>query len=542
MNVQIEKADHVPAELWRSLNYFNFYRLTLAGFIVGIAWIVGVSSLFGAVKGQLFLMTGWAYVLIVLLSFIPLRLRWMRFDWQLALQVCSDIAVLTVLDYASGDVQSSVGLLLMVSMAVAGIISRGRATLFFAALASIAALLEHGYAVLHDGASAMQFIQVGLLCMAYFAVAGLAHKLARYALENLNLAQRRGRDLIGMAEANRLVMRDMQDGVLVVDEHDRVVQMNPSAAQMLHNAEVSGHLLAENFPLLHEQYEQWKSSALNARETLQLDGGLQARLRFVGVERHAAQGAVIFLEDMQHVQAEAQQIKLAALGRLTANLAHEVRNPLSAISYATELLQEEAIDAKQERLLHLIRENTQRINRIVEDVMQLNRRDRARPESFDLAALLPAFVDEFNQAERVASGVLVLKAEQVGMISFDRGHFRQVLWNLCRNGLYYGRHLPGSLMLATGMERGRVTLEVQDDGPGVLLEHRSRLFEPFFTTAEQGTGLGLYIAKELCEANGAQLEYHDVESRQGERESGACFRMTFGERRFVKRPVREHGR
>lgn len=542
MNVQIEKADHVPAELWRSLNYFNFYRLTLAGFIVGIAWIVGVSSLFGAAKGQLFLMTGWAYVLIVLLSFIPLRLRWMRFDWQLALQVCSDIAVLTVLDYASGDVQSSVGLLLMVSMAVAGIISRGRATLFFAALASIAALLEHGYAVLHDGASAMQFIQVGLLCMAYFAVAGLAHKLARYALENLNLAQRRGRDLIGMAEANRLVMRDMQDGVLVVDEHDRVVQMNPSAAQMLHNAEVSGHLLAENFPLLHEQYEQWKSSALNARETLQLDGGLQARLRFVGVERHAAQGAVIFLEDMQHVQAEAQQIKLAALGRLTANLAHEVRNPLSAISYATELLQEEAIDAKQERLLHLIRENTQRINRIVEDVMQLNRRDRARPESFDLALLLPAFVDEFNQAERVAPGVLVLKAEQVGMISFDRGHFRQVLWNLCRNGLYYGRHLPGSLMLVTSMERGRVTLEVQDDGLGVLPEHRSRLFEPFFTTAEQGTGLGLYIAKELCEANGAQLEYRDVESRQGERESGACFRMTFGERRFVKRPVREHGR
>lgn len=542
MNVQIEKADHVPAELWRSLNYFNFYRLTLAGFIVGIAWMVGVSSLFGAVKGQLFLMAGWAYVLIVLLSFIPLRLRWMRFDWQLALQVCSDIAVLTMLDYASGDVQSSVGLLLMVSMAVAGIISRGRATLFFAALASIAALLEHGYAVLHDGASAMQFIQVGLLCMAYFAVAGLAHKLARYALENLNLAQRRGRDLIGMAEANRLVMRDMQDGVLVVDEHDRVVQMNPSAAQMLHNTEVSGHLLAENFPLLHEQYEQWKSSALNVRETLQLDGGLQAKLRFVGVERHAAQGAVIFLEDMQHVQAEAQQIKLAALGRLTANLAHEVRNPLSAISYATELLQEEAIDAKQERLLHLIRENTQRINRIVEDVMQLNRRDRARPESFDLALLLPTFVDEFNQAERIAPGVLVLKAEQVGMISFDRGHFRQVLWNLCRNGLYYGRHLPGSLMLVTGMERGRVTLEVQDDGPGVLLEHRSRLFEPFFTTAEQGTGLGLYIAKELCEANGAQLEYHDVESRQGERESGACFRMTFGERRFVKRPVREHGR
>ena len=541
MNTQPNNADPTPADYWRSLNYFNLYRLTLACSIVAIAWIVGVQSLFGEEKGRLFMMTGWVYALIVMLSFIPLRLRWMRFSWQLAMQVFSDIAALTLLAYASGGVQSSVGLLLLVSMAVAGIISRGRVTLFFAALASIAALLEHAYAVLHDGASVTQYVQVALLCLSYFAVAVLAHKLARYALENQNLAQRRGRDLIGMAEANRLVMRDMQDGVLVVDEHDRVVQMNPSAAHMLHNTEVSGHLLEDSFPLLHEQYLQWKSNALNARETLQLDGGLQARLRFVGVERHAAQGAVIFLEDMQHVQAEAQQIKLAALGRLTANLAHEVRNPLSAISYATELLQEEAIDAKQERLLHLIRENTQRINRIVEDVMQLNRRDRARPESFDLSVLLPAFVDEFNQAERIAPGVLVLQAEQVGMVTFDRGHFRQVLWNLCRNGLYYGRHLPGSLMLVTGMERGRVTLDVRDDGPGVSLEHRSRLFEPFFTTAEQGTGLGLYIAKELCEANGAWLAYHDAESRLGERKSGACFRMIFGERRLGKRPVREHG-
>ncbi len=541
VNTQIQNADSTSAEFWRYLNYFNFYRLFLVVFIVAIAWVVDTQSLYGEVNGRIFLTTAWLYALSVLLSFVLLRQRWIRFYWQLAIMVCGDIVVLTVLAYASGGVLSSVGLLLMVSMAVAGIISRGRVTLFFAAVASIAALLEHAYAVLHDGAPVMQYIQVGFLCMAYFAAAGLAHKLARYAQENQNLAQRRGRDLIGMAEANRLVMRDMQDGVLVVDEHDRVVQMNPSAAHMLHNAEVTGRLLAENFPMLHEQYAHWKNNALNVRETLQLDGGLQARLRFVGVERHAAQGAVIFLEDMQHVQAEAQQIKLAALGRLTANLAHEVRNPLSAISYATELLQEEAMDAKQERLLHLIRENTQRINRIVEDVMQLNRRDRARPESFDLSVLLPAFVDEFNQAERIAPGVLVLQSEQVGMVTFDRGHFRQVLWNLCRNGLYYGRHLPGSLMLVTGMERGRVTLDVRDDGPGVSLEHRSRLFEPFFTTAEQGTGLGLYIAKELCEANGAWLAYHDAESRPGERKSGACFRMIFGERRLGKRPVREYG-
>ncbi len=533
-------ADSTPADFWRSLNYFNLYRLALVSFIVLIALVFDARSMFGVEKGRLFLTTGLLYALVVALSFVPLRLRWLPFSWQLAVQVCSDIVALTVLAHASGGVQSSVGLLLMVSMAVAGIISRGRITLFFAALASIAALLEHAFAVLYDDAHVAQFIQVGLLCVAYFAVAGLAHKLAQYALENQNLAQRRGRDLIGMAEANRLVMKDMQDGVLVVDEHDRIVQMNPSAAHMLHKTGVSGGQLETGFPLLYEQYALWKVNAVNARITLQLDGGLQARLRFVGVEREAAQGAVIFLEDMRHVQAEAQQIKLAALGRLTANLAHEVRNPLSAISYATELLQEESIDAGQARLLHLIRENTQRINRIVEDVLQLNRRDRARPETFDLAAILPVFGDEFNQAEAVAPGVLVLQAEQGRMASFDRGHFRQVLWNLCRNALHYGRGMPGSLALTTGFERGRAMLEVRDDGPGIPVEHQSNLFEPFFTTAEQGTGLGLYIAKELCEANGAWLAYHELEGEPGERKPGACFRITFGERRLGKRPGRDH--
>ncbi len=534
-----QAADRTPTEFWRSLNYFNLYRFGLATVILALLWVSDVHTLYGETKGRLFEITAWLYALSVLLSFMLLQKRWTGFSWQLAVQVSSDIAALTVMAYASGGVLSSVGLLLMVSLAVAGMISSGRFMLFFAALASIAALLEHAYAVLHDGAPAVEYIQVGFLCMAYFAAASLAYKLARYALENQNLAQRRGRDLIGMAEANRLVMRDMQDGVLVLDEHDRILQMNPSALQMLHNLGISGSLLSEAFPLLYEQYEQWRRNALSGRETLQLDGGLQARLRFVGVERQASQGAVIFMEDMRHVQAEAQQIKLAALGRLTANLAHEVRNPLSAISYATELLQEETHDARQERLLQLIKENTQRINRIVEDVMQLNRRDRARPETFDLAALLPGFADEFSQAERVEQGVVVLKVVQVGSVTFDRGHFRQVLWNLCRNALYYGKHQAGSLTIATSMERGRVILEVQDDGPGVLPEHRSRLFEPFFTTAEQGTGLGLYIAKELCDANGAWLEYVDAEHRAVEQ--GACFRITFGERRYMKRPESEHG-
>jgi two-component system sensor histidine kinase PilS (NtrC family) len=233
---------------------------------------------------------------------------------------------------------------------------------------------------------------------------------------------------------------------------------------------------------------------------------------------------VIFLEDMQRVRAEAQQIKLAALGRLTANIAHEVRNPLSAISYATELLQEELGDAKQQRLLQIVLDNTRRINQIVQDVMQLNRRDRAQPDLFELDAMLRIFVEEFDSAERIKPGVLVLAGMPGIGVFFDRGHLQQVLWNLCRNALRYGQKLNGSLMLTMSIEDGRAVLDVQDDGPGISAEHQGKLFEPFFTTAAEGTGLGLYIAKELCEANSARLEYHADHGRPG-----ACFRITFGE-------------
>ena len=517
-------ADSPTVDYWRSLNYFNLYRLTLAGLFVFLAGTFGSSLSLGASHLLLFFGSSVVYLAVVVASFIPLQLRWPRFTWQLAVQIGVDIAALTVLSYASGGIKSNVGLLLLVSLAAAGLISRGRITLFFASLASIAALLEHTYEVLYDDADAAQYVQVGLLCMAYFAVAWLAHTLAKYAVDSQLLAQRRGRDLVSLAEANRLVMRDMQDGVLVVDGEGVILQMNARAERMLHRSVGPGSALSATFPILFGQYALWKQTGSTSRDTLELDAGLQARLRIVQIEHDATRGAVVFLEDMQRVRAEAQQIKLAALGRLTVSIAHEVRNPLSAISYATELLQEEPGDARHQRLLQIVLDNTHRINQIVQDVMQLNRRDRAQPEVFDLAAMLRTFVEEFDLAERLEPGVMVLEGVARRMVSFDRGHLRQVLWNLCRNALRYGRKLPGSLVLTMSEEDGRVMLSVQDDGPGISAEYQGKLFEPFFTTAPEGTGLGLYIAKELCEANGARLEYHAVDGREG-----ACFRITFGD-------------
>lgn len=517
-------AETLSVDLWRSLRYFNLYRLALASLFVFLAGTFGTMLSLGARNWPLFFSTGLLYALFVTLSFVAIHLRWPRFNWQLAVQVGGDILGLSVLSYASGGIQSGIGLLLLVSLAAAGMVSRGKIPLFFAAIASIAALLEHSYAVLYADGEVAQYVQVGLLSIAYFAVAWLAHTLAKYAVDSQRLAQIRGHDLASLSEANRLVMRDMQDGVLVVDELGMITQMNPAAERLLRKSVISGSLLSSAFPILFGQYALWKQTGSASRDTLQLGSGVQAKLRFVAIERDATQGAVIFLEDMQRVQAEAQQIKLAALGRLTANIAHEIRNPLSSISYAAELLREDAPDDNQRRLLQIVLDNTQRINQIVQDVMQLNRRDRARPMTFSLDEILHAFVAEFSLAERVEDGVMVLRGMPGVEICIDPGHFRQVLWNLCRNGLRYGKRQSGSLLLEVSVKDGRAALSVRDDGPGVSAEHQSKLFEPFFTTAAEGTGLGLYIAKELCEANGAVLEY----CRDGEHQ-GACFRVVFGE-------------
>ncbi len=516
-------GSNATADLWRSLRYFNYYRLLLSGLLAFLAGIFGTGLSLGPKSLKLFFATSVIYMLVVIASFLLLRLRWPRFTWQLAFQVVTDIVCLTLLSNASGGIQSNVSLLLMVSLASAGMISRGRITLFFASLTSISALLEHSYEVLYDNADTAQYVQVGLLCMAYFAVAWLAHTLAKYAVDSQKLAQLRGRDLISLAEANRLVMRDMQDGVLVVDGSGAVMQMNQCAERLLRKGAGPSGSLAEHFPLLFAHYRKWKDTGSSDKNALWLDSGVLARLRFVAIEKDVARGALIFLEDMQRVRAEAQQIKLAALGRLTANIAHEVRNPLSAISYATELLAEERGDAKQVRLLQIVMDNTRRINQIVHDVMQLNRRDRAQPETIDLHSILHTFIDEFCMTENIGQETMEVTGRSDAKIIFDRGHLRQILWNLCGNALRFSSRQPGSIKLMVRMENERTVMDVQDDGPGISAEQQGKLFEPFFTTAPDGTGLGLYIAKELCEANGARLEYHDAVGGK----AGACFRITF---------------
>ena len=392
--------------------------------------------------------------------------------------------------------------------------------------ASIAVLLQHSYAVLVQSAPVALYFQAGLLSSAYFIFAWVAHTLAQYATASENLATSRGVDLSNMAEANRLTIQDIPDGVLVVDEHGVVRQSNPSAEQLLGYAfpAEGGITLEQCSPLLAEHFAVWRKNPGRRPEELNLpDTGHRVHIRFLPVEREGFWGAVVFLEDMQRAQTQAQQIKLAALGRLTASIAHEVRNPLSAISYAAELLQEDEHVPAQERLFQIILDNATRLDFIVQDILQLNRRDRLNREAIDLAEKLPQFVEGLCLREGVSEDVILVEAALPGVVRFDRGHLDQVLWNLCRNALRYCSGQAGSVQLRAGRSnKGRIVLEIINDGPPVPAETVPKLFEPFFTTSAGGTGLGLYIARELCEANGATIDYRPPT------EGGVCFRVEFG--------------
>jgi two-component system sensor histidine kinase PilS (NtrC family) len=502
----------VPASFWRSLTWFNSYRLLLAVLLCAAAGFATRTPLIALADRGLFVATTLAWAAFALLCFAALAWRRPEFQLQIALQVCGDIVFVALLLRATGGLSNGFGLLLLANLAAAGIISRGRLTLFYASLASVTVLLVQTWDILFDEGTYGQYLQAGFLCIGYFATAWLAHALAKRALASEELAEQRGMDLAGMERINRLVIQDMQDGVIVVDGGG-VVRAANARAEELFGPLPAGRVvrLADYNEGLAARLARWYRDPDAGSDPLRtIITKRTTAARFVPVPTAGGQGAVIFVEDLTRVQQQAQQLKLASLGRLTANIAHEIRNPLSAINHATELLQEEVdFDDGQRRLLAIIHDNVQRLDAIVQDVLRLNRRDRAVREVFDVTDYLTTFASQFGQIEKIDPTVIALAIDGRPRVAFDKSHLNQVMWNLCRNALRYCRREAGSVRIAVvpGTVAGTFELSVIDDGAGIDEDTRGHLFEPFFTTASTGTGLGLYLAREICEANGATLAY-----------------------------------
>jgi len=497
-----------PDSFWTSLRYFNVYRMAVATLFLGITLFYGDTLNLGSYRLNFFRLVCVAYLVLAVVFHSLLRNLRDLFNLQLSAHMGLDIVAITLLMYASGGIRSGLGVMLLIAITGAALVAPRRLSLLYASLSAIALLLEQTYWVLKFDAPEANYLQPALLALGGFTGAGVVGWLAQRVAANESLARERGRAFETQLRVNQLVIADMQDGVLVLDRDGRVAQYNPQAQRLLGAGSLQGAELARLLPGFGERWRAWnEGDASAARAEFDLRGrGLRLRLMETGADE---QLAVLFIEDTTRSREEAQQLKLAALGRLTANIAHEIRNPLSAISHAAELLAEQDRGRDGERLTRIIHDNTLRLERLVADVLQLNRRDRAAADRVALGTWLPAFIEDFCANESVPAERIVIEAARPAAVEFDREHLRQVLWNLLRNGVRHGRDEPGSVRLVVNVYADQVEFNVIDNGPGVARAIQGQLFEPFFTTESKGTGLGLYLARELSAANRAVLEYVD---------------------------------
>ncbi|SMB24099.1 Sensor protein [Sterolibacterium denitrificans] len=521
-------ATDPPETFWRSLVYFGWYRFVVALVFLGSLHFFGTALELGYEGPARFRLVCSIYLLLAVVFQLILRFWRRGFSLQLTVQVMTDILLLTLLMHYSGGYKSGLTFMMLVVLAGAGLVGQGRLSLFFAAMATFAVLIEQARRALVFDADLADFMHSGIVGIGFFATAITARLLAKRVVANENLARQRGRELAEQLSVNERVIRDMQDGVLVVDAAGRVRQINPQAESLLgigRGSLLKMTALAEFSPALNAGFIRWNQRARETVETLRLPvAGRERDLQVRFLPAGEGGNALIYLEDMGRIQAQAQQLKLAALGRLTANMAHEIRNPLAAISHAAELLADEQRLATRERLIRIIGDNTQRLNRLVAEVLELGRRDRAQPELLHLQSFVEAFVEEYALHDPRILASIVMDIDPEAMLWFDRMHLNRVLANLLGNALRHGSGQAGSLRLeargvpvpdassssripgVAGAVIRRTELHVIDDGPGIDAAVQTQIFEPFYTTHSSGTGLGLYIARELCEANDARLE------------------------------------
>lgn len=490
---------------WRSFQYFVLYRLLLGGLcLLGLLFPSDWNDRLNLLPSALLYALVGFYFAAMVSGYVLARIWQHHFNFQLSCQVVADVLIISELMAIAGGVSSGLGLVLLISLAAASLVGQGRMVLFYAALATLAALLSQSFGILYRGFDPASIVQAGFLSAGYFATAILARLLGQRIMINEDLARRRGIALDNQIRINQRVVERMQDGVLIVAPNGNIVRYNPMAARLLGLPAVAGNL-GDNAPTLAAGLAQWMAGG---DDNVLFFGAGNAELGARFESTASSEGDIlVFIEDVGSIKEQAKQLKLAALGRLTASIAHEIRNPLSAISHASELLKEERRGDVCERLLRIIGDNTARLDRIVSDVLELGRQNQARVEHIALREFLGDFAAELLANENLPASTIALEIPPELTLCFDRAHLHQVLWNLVGNALRHASRGDGSVRISCLKDelRGRVELHVIDDGPGVPEALRDQIFEPFFTTHTLGTGLGLFIARELCVANGATL-------------------------------------
>ncbi len=523
---------------WRPLRLLNLYRMIIAGlFLVMVLSASDIQPL-AQHNRELFQYTTLVYLLIGILFSFAIHKQWLNFKLQVPLHFTTDLIAITLLMHASGGITSGLGMLLVISVAGTSMLASRRIAMLFGSLATIAVLGEEGFSIAYNHLATTHYTNAGILGATLLFTAIVSNLLAQRLTESEALVKQRSLDLENLEQLNEYIIQHMQTGIVVVDEQANIRLINASARKLLEIPySINNHPLYEISLVLADQLQVWKEELDTQQVTFRTSKTSPEILpKFARLSKSKKGGTLIFLEDTSAMAQRAQQMKLASLGKLTASIAHEIRNPLGAISHASQLLSESPeLDEADKRLTQIIGEHTQRVNQIIENTMSLSRRDRAQPVLFDINQWLQKFIGEFVSSEQIDAADISLSQSDTSEIRMDPDQLHQVVWNLIRNGLRHSQGYTGQpkVILQTGFssDDNRPYLDIIDHGAGVSPEQSLHIFEPFYTTESSGTGLGLYIARELCEGNRARLDYIPVVK------SGSCFRITFADPRRKQRDI-----
>lgn len=506
---------------WTALSLLNQYRLLILFALATVYYLGDNQHLLGSQHPGLFVTVHTVFLVVTLLSVYLQRIQRPAINTQFYVQNYLDILLISALMFSSGGVNSGLGPLLLIHIALFSQLTTQRYALLFAAIATIAVISEEILAGLLQAASKPDFQATALLGSLLFLIAWLLtvplrHLLSRQLVESTH--SRVVLDVRQIAQLNEEIIRELDSGVLVVDHAGNVQLMNDTARILLASEFVTMPVRLNKLSsdLQANMNESERSPTLQTRP---FDVSSTGHTVLPHYTRLSTGGMLIRLDDHALIRQQFQQLKLASLGRLSASIAHEIRNPLGAISHAVQLIEEsETLDHKDAELLVIARRHTQRINRIIEDVLQLSNRERVHIEHVSVDEIINSFIDRFVAENALETSQLTSDTERCHAL-VDAGHLDQVLWNLCTNALLHNDKIDLTINLSCwNSGHGSTFIDIKDSGKGISDIDRDNLFEPFYTTHQTGTGLGLFIIRELCELNNASVDCLPAEE-------GAHFRV-----------------
>ncbi len=515
----------------RIFQIYHFYRMALSLVLWISFWFRAPTSALGSIDQSLFIQACSIYTVanVLALAFSPLHGK-ASVNVRVLVSVgiiILDILLLALLSYTCGGVSSGLAHLMLVPVATGSILFSTRLGIFLAAIGSIAAMYSEGYLYFSQPSAENYYVQAGLLGMLLF-VLSLGLQYLGYRIRQKELINRQqAASIKSLQEINQQIIQRMQTGIVVVSRHGEVLNSNASARRMLAASETAPDALDSLPAALAQQLAQWLEQPGKPGVPFRLSPDTAELLaHFSFLHTQSDPNILIFLEDYSQLSSRAQHLKLMSLGRLSASIAHEIRNPLGAISHACQLLAESSqLNPGDQRLLAIINTHTQRVNNIIENILEHSRHRQQAPELFALEPWLEQFLTRFSNSYS-QQVFCELAVEQPGLnLRFNPGQLEQLLTNLCDNAIRYSAASTGKawvkLVASQHGPTGSPVIDVCDAGPGVPPARVEQIFEPFYTTESSGTGLGLFICKEICEANQARI-FH-TRSPDGL----SCFRIQF---------------